>query len=75
MWGWLLPPHFLTLPMLSPALVHSLRHGFKLANMALSHALSEGAGWTPQLLTTWRDGMDGAQLDCDLVLSEGILER
>lgn len=34
----------------------------------------QGAGWLPQLLAAWTDGLAGAQWDCDLGLSEGTLQ-
>lgn len=75
MWGWLLPTqpphphHVFTCPCSQPDVL--LRAG-KRGSVACRGL--QGAGWTPQLLTTWRDGMAGAQGDCVLQLSEGTLE-
>lgn len=75
-WEWLLPTqlphphHAITCPCSQPdVLLQAGKHG------SVTCPGLQGAGWTPQLLATWTDGMAGAQWDCELGLSEGILER
>lgn len=76
MWEWLLPTqlphphHAITCPCSQPGVLLQAGKCGSVTRPGL-----QGAGWTPQLLSTWTDGMAGAQWDCELGLSGGTLER